>query len=139
MKEDSAVEAIRARVWSRMRRAHLGITSRELNIPLPNLEAFANGTGQLPVDQLERLVKEFFMNTRFDPIADKLINTNLPIKVAYAMPPPREHPDPAVAAAEAAYHKALKASRPEPALYKPEPPVRGNQQPASLKRAGFAE
>ena len=45
----------------------------------------------------------------------------------------------AVAAAEAAYHKALKDSRPEPALYKPQPPIAGNIQPVSLKRPGFAE
>jgi hypothetical protein len=76
--EVTATEAIRRRVWARWKKTHLARTCTDLNIPLPTLEAFAQGTGQLPEADLHKLVKEFYHNARLDFAADKLIDTSPP-------------------------------------------------------------
>jgi hypothetical protein len=86
--ETTGTQAIRARVWSRWKRAHLAGLARDLQIPLPQLESFAQG-GQLPEAALHALTKEFFMNARFDAEKDKLIDTRPPPKMACTvMSPP---------------------------------------------------
>src|SRR3954464_15003015 len=126
MTEASATEALRARVQSRMRRAHLARTSIDLQIPLPALQSFAEGTGQLSEAHLHALTKEFFMNTRFDAASDRLINTNLPVKSAAVMPPRWQNPDPAVRAAQAALDAAQAASKAQALPWKPSVPPVGN-------------
>jgi hypothetical protein len=85
----TGTEAIRQRVWSRWKRANLGRTSLDLGISLASLEAFAKGEGSLTAAQLQLLTKEFFYHARFDPEADKLIDTSPPSQViGVAMPGP---------------------------------------------------
>jgi hypothetical protein len=94
--EITGSEAIRLRVWSRMRRAHLARTASDLQIPLPQLESFAQGTGGLSAAQLQLLAKEFYMNARYDAATDRLVDTG-PAPTSMGTPPepydPRSNPN----------------------------------------------
>jgi len=122
--EVTGTNAIRARVWSRWKKANLSITSRELQIPLHRLEAFAKGEGQLPVEQMHLLCREFFPYfTRFNPETDKLEDTSPPAAKGGTPPEPYKNPNEAVQAAHDAYMNALRAARgPEPAASPPAKP-----------------
>ena len=101
----SGRDALRARVKSRLKRSHLARTATDLQIALPALESFASG-GDLPEAAIHALVKEFYMNTKWDPLIDRLVDVAPPATVACPMgvPAPFVHPDPAIAKAQAAYH-----------------------------------
>jgi hypothetical protein len=132
-------DAIRARVWSRWRRSNLSRIAMDLQIPLAALEAFAKGEGQLPEAALHALTKEFFMNTRYDPVDDLLVDTRPPpLPACPVMSEPWKNPNPKVQAAYEAYLAALAAARPpEPARSKPlTPGAATSGRPA--KRPGFA-
>ena len=59
--EVTGTNAIRARVWSRWKKVNLSITSRELQISLGDLEAFAKGEkASLSVEHMHKLCKEFY-------------------------------------------------------------------------------
>ena len=75
--EITGTEAIRARVKARLKRGHLARTATDLQLALPALEKFANG-GALPEAAIHALVKEFYMNTKWDPVIDRLIDTSRP-------------------------------------------------------------
>ena len=135
--EISGSEAIRLKVWSRWKRSNLSRTSLDLNISLAALEAFAKGERSLPASQLELLTKEFFYNARYDATTDKLIDTRPePQVVCTAIPEPYKNPDPAVQAAQEAYHAALRAAAPAPVMRPPTPGAAPSGQFA--KRPGFA-
>jgi hypothetical protein len=103
------------------------------------LQAFAEGTGQLSEEHLHKLVREFYMNTRFDAATDRLVNTNIATPSAPLMPPRWSHPDPAVREAQAALDAALAAAKQTAAALKAQAPLPGNIQPSvwPLPRAGF--
>jgi hypothetical protein len=86
--EISGTEAIRLRVWSRWKKANLSRMATDHKLSLGALEAFATGTGKLPEAALHALCKEFFMNARFDPVADRLIDTSPPPQPAGVIPEP---------------------------------------------------
>ena len=76
--EITGTETLRRRVWSRWKRSNLAGLSRDRQISLPALEAFAQG-GPLPESALRALVAEFYPhNAVFDPVTDKLIDTSPP-------------------------------------------------------------
>ena len=85
---------------------------------------------------LHALTKEFFTNARFDPIADRLVDTSpAPTALYNVMPAPCISSNPAEAKAITDYRAALAAARPpEPARPKPTVPA-GPSRPA---RPGFA-
>jgi hypothetical protein len=92
--EVTGTDAIRRRVWARWRKAHLATTARDMSIPLPALEAFAQGTGQLSAAQLQALAKEFFPHhVAFDPVADRLVDTS-PAPTRLGTPPEPWRPGP---------------------------------------------
>jgi hypothetical protein len=133
----TGTEAIRARVWSRWKRANLSRTAMDLNISLANLEAFARGEGKLPEAALHALTKEFFYHARFDPVADRLVDVSPPAKVAATVTPePWKNPDAKVQKAHDDFRAALKAARgPDPAP--PRPEKSELKRPDPSKRPGF--
>ena len=78
-----------------------------MSLSLQALEAFAQG-GPLPEAALHALTKEFFTNARFDPIADRLVDTSpAPTALYTVMPAPYISSNPAVAKAITDYRAAL--------------------------------
>jgi hypothetical protein len=88
---------------------------------------------------MHALTKECFMNTRFDPVKDRLEDTRpAPSPVCTVMSEPWKNPDARVQAAHEAYLAALAAARgPEPErrlrVEKAEP-----VKPNPFRRPGFA-
>ena len=135
--EITGTEALRARVKSRLRHGHLARTATDLQIALPALESFANG-GKLPEAAIHALVKECYMNTKWDPVSDRLVDTSPePRVVCRAIPEPYKNPDPNLQAAHEAYQAALRAAAPAPVTRPPSP---GSENAGRFaKRPGFAE
>ena len=132
--EISGTEALRARVKSRRRRAHLARTAVDLSIALPQLDAFADG-GSLPEAAIHALVKEFYVNAKWDPVADRLIDTSPSPPKAGLVPEPLVPLNPDVAKAQADYFAALRAAAPPPAT---RPAVPGAESAGRWpKRPGF--
>jgi hypothetical protein len=121
---ETATDAIRARVWSRRKRAHLARTVMDLNISLADLEAFAQGTKvKLSEPAMHALTKEFFVNARFDPVADRLVE---PKPLATVMPSPYDpRSNPAFVPFDPNQPLALRPEKPEP------------ERPNPFKRLGF--
>jgi hypothetical protein len=92
----------------------------------------AAGNGNWPPGHIYRgdlsaakhaLTKEFYYNTRYDPVADILIDISPPALKSGTPPEPYKNPDPAVQAAHEAYLAALAAARPpEPVRSRPQTP-----------------
>jgi hypothetical protein len=139
--EITGTEAIRRRVHARWRKVHLSRTALDIGVALPDLEAFAKGEkSRLPEAAMHTLTKEMNPNgsVKFDAASDRLIDTNTTATSMGIVPEPWVNPDPAIAAAQAAYKAALAAAKPpEPVRTKPVPP--GVASSGRLpKRPGFA-
>ena len=90
--EITGTEAIRRRLHGRWKKVNLAKTASDLGIGLSRLEAFAKGEGKLPEAEMHLLCKEFYShNTRFDPIADKLLDVSPPPDPPPVMPDPYDH------------------------------------------------
>ena len=134
--EITGTAALRARVLSRLKRAHLGRTAEDLSISLQALESFAHG-GDLPEADIHKLVGEFYMNAKWDPAIDRLIDTMPPPPKAGIIPEPFRCADETVEAARKAYYAAIAATLPpQPVRTAPQPgPATSGHFP---KRPGFA-
>ena len=127
--EPGAIEAIRARVKSRLDHGNLSRTATDLQIALPQLDSFARGTGQLSEVALHALCKELYANARFDPETDRLIDTSPSAQVIRAIANPH---DPAK-------DPHLVEFEPGPMVRStPLLPGKGTQTPAPTRRPGFA-
>jgi hypothetical protein len=126
----TGTDAIRARVWSCWRRGNFAGLARDIQVPIGDLEAFATGKKpRFPDAIMNALAQTFFYSVRYDAATDKLVDTRPPAAPAtYVLPEPY---DPASNPNPIDPHKSMVRTTPLPQ-------VAGTQQPASLKRPGFA-
>jgi hypothetical protein len=112
---------------------------REAGLTADRLEDFMNGKADLSATAKTALAGMVFTgNVRYDETSDRLVDVPLPSKpFGHIRAVPYVNPDPAIAAAQAALADAIKAASP-PVRTAPMPTGKGNQEPGSLRRPGFA-
>lgn len=122
----TGVDAIRARTYVWCRKHHPGTLSRDCDIPIEKLEAFAYNKGELTHDQLNNLAREL-LDAKLDPESGLLKPRR---------PPPETKP------LCTAYPERFNAADPKWARYlrwtPPAPPQPSPPKPATTKETAAA-
>jgi hypothetical protein len=112
----TGIDAIRARTYVWCRKHHPGTLSRDCDIPIEKLEAFACNKGELTHDQLNSLAREL-LEAKLDPESGLLRPLKPPpeTKVLCTAYPERFNPD------DPAWSRYLRWTPPAPSPSPPKP------------------